>query len=130
LPASTPGCAVTITNGGWITANDGDKATFGGNAKVSSSSATSGQEEYQDHGPAQSLNVKSSSVLAVTCSQDRTQASIFGRASVNGSGSSFYKIDVSDLGEPGVGRDTYRILLATGYDSGVHTLRGGDVQIH
>jgi hypothetical protein len=74
--------------------------------------------------------VKQISVLALVCSPGGKQASIFGKAAINGSGSFFYKIDLQDLAEPGIGADTYRILLATGYDSGVHTLQGGNVQIH
>jgi hypothetical protein len=37
---------------------------------------------------------------------------------------------VQDLAEPGRLADTYRIRLDTGYDSGEHRLRGGNVQIH
>ena len=33
------------------------------------------------------------------------------------------------MGEPGAGRDTYWILLQTGYTSGPQTLEGGNVQI-
>jgi hypothetical protein len=40
-----------------------------------------------------------------------------------------YVIEVKDLGEPGR-RDTYRIILSNGYDSGEHTLEGGNIQIH
>ena len=128
--ASTPGCSVTITNGGWITANNGDKATFGGNAKVSSSGSASGQEQYQDHGPAQPITVNSIDVVAVVCSNDRTQASIVGHASVNGSGSYEYEIDVKDAGEPGTS-DTYGIRIpGVVYDSGSHTLGGGNIEIH
>ena len=36
---------------------------------------------------------------------------------------------MTDLGEPGTS-DTYRIQLSNGYDSGVQTLNGGNVQIH
>ena len=124
LPTSTVGCKVTY--GGRITADNGDKATFGGQAK---GSGPSGQEEYQDHGPAADLNVKASSVLAVTCSSDGTAASIFGSAKVNGGGSVDYRIDLTDQGEPG-SSDTYRIRLSTGYDSGEQVLSGGNVQIH
>jgi hypothetical protein len=74
--------------------------------------------------------VKSIQILALTCNQQRTGATIFGRTTINGSGSHQFRIDVQDLGEPGRGMDTYRILLDTGYDSGVHTLEGGNVQIH
>jgi Big-like domain-containing protein len=124
LPSSTAGCKVT--NGGRLTADNGDKATFGGNAK---GSGPSGQEEYQDHGPAAPANVHSIDVQAVTCSGDRTSASIFGTATIDGAGSFLYRIDVQDLGEPG-SSDTYRIRLSTGYDSGVQVIVGGNIQIH
>ncbi len=124
LPTSTAGCK--ISNGGRITAADGDKATFGGNAK---GTGPSGQEEYQDHGAAVDVNVHSIDVRAVTCSADRTAASIFGTATLNGAGAVDYRIDVTDQGEPGTS-DTYRIRLGNGYDSGVQTLTGGNVQIH
>jgi hypothetical protein len=126
LPSSTAGCKVTY--GGRITAANGDKATFGGNANVKSS-GPSGQEEYQDHGPAADINVHSIDVRAVTCSADHTAASIFGTATVDGGGTVNYRIDVKDLGEPGT-TDTYRIRLSNGYDSGAKVIVGGNVQIH
>jgi uncharacterized protein (DUF2141 family) len=129
LPVSTPLCEVKLTKGGRITADNGDKATFGGNAKVSELGMPSGDEEYQDHGPAQPLNVKSTQILALFCPSS-TQATIFGIATIDGQGTHLFKIDVEDLGEPGVGADTYRILLDTLYDSGENTLEGGNVQIH
>lgn len=124
LGETTAGCKVTY--GGRITAANGDKATFGGNAKAD---GLKGQEQYQDHGPATPMNVHSIDVVAVVCSRDGTQASIFGTATVNGSGSFDYRIDLKDLGEPG-SSDTYRIRLSNGYDSGEQTLSGGNVQIH
>jgi hypothetical protein len=129
LPVSTPLCEAKIT-GGRITANNGDKASFRGNAQVSATGIPGGQEFYRDRGPAQPQTVKSTMILAVTCNQSLTQASIFGKATIDGSGSHHFKIEVQDLGEPGVGKDTYRILLDTGYDSGVHKLEGGNVEIH
>jgi uncharacterized repeat protein (TIGR01451 family) len=126
VPVSTSGCKVT--NGGRIVAKNGDSATFGGNAKVSSSRFASGTEQYHDHGPAQPRNVHSKNVLAVRCSADRKRASIFGRATINGSGSHNYRIDVKDLGEPGAGTDRYRMRIKS-YDSGERTLRAGNVQI-
>jgi hypothetical protein len=128
LPVTTPLCTITITNGGRITANNGDRASFGGNAKADAKGKTSGQQQYQDHGPAQKMNVHSINVLAIVC-QGTTQASIYGQATINGSGSFFYRINVQDLGEPGVGKDTYGILLQNGYNSGEHKLEGGNVQI-
>ena len=127
LPLSTPGCKVTY--GGSIKAANGDKATFGGNAMVPAA-GPKGQEQYRDHGAAANLNVHSIKVLAVTCSADGKSASIFGTARINGSGSVNFRIDVTDNGEPGAGSDTYRLRLSTGYDSGVQTLVGGNVQVH
>ncbi|WP_332760930.1 DUF7948 domain-containing protein [Pseudarthrobacter sp.] len=129
LPATTPLCQVNITNGGTIVANNGDKASFGGNAQSNAAGSVKGQQQYQDHGPAQPQKVKSIQILALTCNAQRTQATIFGRATINGQGSHLFRIDVQDLGEPGRGIDTYRILLGTGYDSGSHTLKGGNIQI-
>jgi hypothetical protein len=127
--ASTPGCTAKISNGGTITAGNGDDATFGGNAKVSSSGSPSGQETYQDHGPATVFTFKSISVAAVICASS-TEATIIGSATVSGtSGSHEYEIDLKDAGEPGTS-DTYRILIPdTGYDSGTQTLEGGNIQI-
>jgi hypothetical protein len=124
LPGATEGCKVT--NGGRIETTDGDKATFGGNAK---GSGPSGQEQYRDHGPGFDINVHSIDVLSVLCSDDGLSASIFGTATIDGVGPVDYRIDVTDNGEPGK-TDTYRILLSTGYDSGVQALVGGNVQIH
>jgi Mg-chelatase subunit ChlD len=125
VPTSTAGCKVT--NGGRITARNGDKATFGGNAMAD---GLQGEEEYQDHGPAQDMNVHSIDITAVVCNDARTTASIFGTATVDGAGSFDFRIDVADNGEPGRS-DTYRIRLSNGYDSGTQTLAsGGNIQIH
>src|SRR6185436_5026452 len=107
---STPGCEIKINDGGWITALNGDQATFGGNAKVSLDGVATGHQEYQDHGPLQPLNANTIDVEAVVCSNDRTQASLFGQTTVNGSGAYEYRIDLTDMGEPGV-NDTYGILI-------------------
>jgi len=59
VPVSTPLCQVDVTYGGWITANNGDRGSFGGNAKVDKGGSPTGQEEYQDHGPAQDIDAHS-----------------------------------------------------------------------
>lgn len=124
IPANMEGCKVTY--GGRITAANGDKATFGGNAK---GDGPKGNENYRDHGPAADLHVKSLTIQSVVCNAAGTQASIFGTASINGSGTFNFRIDVKDLGEPG-SSDTYRIRLSNGYDSGEQVLLGGNIQIH
>src|SRR5207245_2179907 len=92
LPVSTP-CTVKISNGGWIKANNGDKSSFGGNAQAMTNGSVSGQEQYQDKGANE--NVHSINVMAVTCPSP-TQASIFGTATINGSGTFNFRIDVRD----------------------------------
>jgi hypothetical protein len=129
LPVATRLCEITITNGGRITAANGDRASFGGNARADGEGNTQGRGEYRDHGPAQPANVHSNNVLAITCDGPGREATIYGQATIDGAGSFFYRIRVRDLGEPGVGMDTYWILLGNGYDSGDKTLDGGNVQI-
>ncbi len=124
LPGSSEGCKVTY--GGRITTTDGDKATFGGNAK---GTGPTGEEQFQAHGPAMDFNLHSIDVQAVLCSADGMSASIFGTATIDGAGSVDYRIDVTDNGEPG-SADTYQIRLSNGYDSGLQTLAGGNVQVH
>ena len=128
LPVSTPGCQVKITNGGWIIANNGDQSSFGGNAMVDATGNVSGNEEYQDHGPANPMNLKGN-VLVVVC-VSATQATIYGSATIDGGGSFLYRLNVEDNAEPGKGADKYWILVANGYDSGNQILKGGNVQIH
>jgi hypothetical protein len=127
LPVTTPGCEITITNGGWIIAMNGDRGSFGGNAKADEDGNVSGQEEYQDHGPVEPFNLHGY-VTVIVCGPDPTQATIFGQATIDGTGSHNYRIDVSDIAEPGTGVDKYRMRVNT-YDSGEQTLEGGNVQI-
>jgi hypothetical protein len=132
-PASTAFCEVTITNGGWIIANNGDRATFGGNAHVSDDgSAVQGHEEYQDHGPADPMNLSSTEITATTCTTDTEpqSATIFGKATIDGSDVEYaFRIDVTDGGNGG-SNDTYGIIVSNGYASGQHELGGGNVNIH
>lgn len=126
---STPNCEFKISDGGWIFPLNTDVATFGGNAKVSASGVSTGNQEYHDHGPLQPMTVNTIDVQAVVCNDDRTKASIFGHTAVDGSGSFEYEIDLEDHGEPGVD-DQYRIFVpGVGYESGLQKLQGGNVQI-
>src|SRR5262249_42672588 len=126
---STAGCDAKITGGGQITTNQSDQANFGGEATGLSSGSASGNEEYHDHGPASVMNVKSQVVTSITCNSGRTQASIFGEATVDGGSIVSYQIDVVANGERGK-NDHYRLRLSNGYDSGDHKLDSGNIQIH
>jgi hypothetical protein len=128
LPASTPGCKIKIADNGKITALNGDSATFHGHAKLTASNVR-GRQRYRDHGPAQPLRMESINLLAVICNADRTKATLFGDATIDGSGVFKYRIRVKDMGEPGRGQDQYGILLSNGYFSGHRTLQKGNVQI-
>jgi hypothetical protein len=122
VPASTSGCVVF--GHGRITAADGDRASFRGLA-VGISPAV-GAEIYRDWGPSNGFRVVSSRMDAVTCSARASAASVFGTARVNGIGSVPYRIDVQlTAGE----RDTYRIRLGNGYDSGTQQIHRGNVHI-
>jgi hypothetical protein len=129
LPVTTPGCEIKITNGGWIIASNGDKSSFGGNAKADADGNVSGNEEYQDHGPAQPMNLHGN-VLVIVCDPNETRATIYGEATIDGAGTFLYRLIVEDNGEPGNGVDKYWILVSNGYDSGNQILKGGNVQIH
>jgi Big-like domain-containing protein len=124
IPASTANCKVTF--GGRITVTNGDKATFGGNAKAT----PSGNIQYTDHGPADAANVQSTDVFAVMCASDGVSATIYGEAMDNDTGPWMFRIDLTDMAEPGR-NDTFRIQLTNGYDSGEQTLeKGGNIQLH
>jgi hypothetical protein len=124
---SSPLCTIDITNGGWMIANDGDKVSFGGNVHTDQAAAPSGQEQYTDN--LANLDVHSINIKAVTCSANLELADIYGTATVNGSGSFVFRIEVTDPDSSGA-PDTYWIVLNNGYDSGKHPLGGGTVEIH
>jgi len=129
---STPGCEIKISDGGWITALNTDKATFGGNAKVSANGETSGNQTYHDHGPVQTVDFKALTVDAVICDDDREGAEIYGTGTVEGlPGEHEYRIRLEDNGEGVLGTgDKYGITIpAAAYASGDQTLGGGNIQI-
>jgi hypothetical protein len=78
------------------------------------------------------LFLHSINVLAVVCVRfpdGHAEATIFGEATIDGSGRYAYRVDVEDRGEPGT-TDTYWITLSNGYNSGRHPLEGGNITIH
>jgi hypothetical protein len=134
-PPSTPLCVVEFTTLGiQIIARNGDHATGGGNVHVSEAGLASGSQEYQDHGPAEPMNVHSTEILAVVCTTTANgkQSTIYFVANVDGVGPRPGRIEVEDIGEPG-STDTYWIIVSKLiglYDSGKQVLKGGNVQIH
>ena len=72
---------------------------------------------------------RSTTILAVTCADNRTTATIFGQGTINGSGNHAFQIDVVD-GGPGGSNDKYGISVPDiGYMSGLQPLQTGNVTI-
>ena len=118
-PQSTEGCKVT--GGGGITAQNDDHATFDNNVRTPTATDVRGRISYIDRGPAEPLTVRSKAIDALVCEGRR--ATIFGTT-----GATPFRVDLNDRGEPGR-RDTYRIVLGSGYDSGTQTLDVGNVRV-
>ena len=121
-PPSTPNAKVTA--GGWIPVDDG-KATFGLTAKTNAAGTPNGHLTYQDH--VQNRTVKSTAITSVVVTGNC--AKIRGTATVNGTGSFGFEVDVCDNGEPGKDADTFGIVMSDGYMAS-GTLGGGNVQLH
>ena len=122
-PPSTPNAKVTA--GGWIPLDDDGKATFGLTARANASGIPSGHLTYQDH--VQKRTVKSTAITSVVVTGNC--AKIRGTATVNGTGSFGFEVDVCDNGEPGKDADTFSIVMSDGYMAS-GTLGGGNVQLH
>ena len=86
--------------------------------------------EVKKKDAAEPIKVKSKDLLATTCSLDSTpqSATIWGKATIKGSGDFSFRIDVTDAGKHGTS-DTYQIATSDGYDSGQQPLEKGDIKI-
>ena len=119
LPASTPG---QVTGGGQAPALDG-RIAFGFNAQ-NRQSGPKGNCDVVD--ATSNVHVKCLSVTSLVVAG--THATFFGSATINAVVTN-YRIDVDDLGEPGAGRDTFKIQTDTGFVAG-GVLTSGSIQIH
>ncbi len=120
LPASTPG---QVTGGGQAPNFTGGVIAFGFNAQ-STADGVKGNCTVVDRGSGTKIKCLSVTSLVVA----GTHATFFGDATINGIATT-YRIDVDDLGEPGAGRDTFRIQTESGYVAG-GVLTAGNIQIH
>ena len=126
-------CTASVTNNGSITTDDGDSAKFDGNAKFDAKkSQIKGDESYEvkKKNSVEPIKIKSKDLLTTTCSLDSSPqtATVWGTATIKGSGEISFRIDVTDAGKKGT-NDTYRIATSDGYDSGVQPLEKGDIKI-
>jgi titin len=117
---------VKVTGGGSISLTTGGSGTFGLVGKVSSADVPSGNVQYQDHDTGMNVNATTITSVVVT----GTHAQMFGKATINGSGSYDFVVDVDDIAEPGINVDTFSIKLSNGYAAGPATLSGGNIQVH
>ena len=124
LPPST--AQVKVTGGGSIALVTGGKGTFGLVGMVSSTGTPSGNVEYHDQDTGINVNATTITAIVVT----GTHGQIFGKATIEGSGSFDFVVDLDDLAEPGYNIDTFRIELSNGYVAGGTLTTGGNVQIH
>ena len=74
--------------------------------------------------------MRSIDIDAIACSADKTRATIFGTARVNGQGSYDFRIDVQDLGEPGKSSTPIACASRRATTRASTKLRGGNVQVH
>jgi hypothetical protein len=119
LPASTPG---QVTGGGQAPALDG-RIVFGFNAQTQNN-GVKGNCNVID--VASHLHLMCRTVTALVVSG--THATFSGEATIDGATTN-YRIDVDDLGEPGRGRDTFRVETTSGFTAG-GVLTDGSIQIH
>jgi len=111
-----------VTGGGWIL-NNGSKANFAVAGGIKN--GFWGHLQYNDHG--NGLKVKGTGVTAYVI-VDATTRHIEGTCEINGASGS-YKVDVSDITEPGKDADSFSITLSNGYFAG-KKLDGGNIQLH
>ena len=125
--AGPPACPTTkdfVTGGGWIVTPSGSRGTFGVAGGIKNNGLW-GHLTYIDHGA--QLKVKGLGVTAYAVTGP-TSRHIEGRAEINGVPGT-YAVDVADNGEPGRGKDVFRITLSNGYTAG-GPLGGGNIQLH
>lgn len=111
-----------ITGGGNIEVGGGNGVTLGFNAQ-NTENGMKGSGTIIDHNAGirvKILDVKTFSIVG-------THATFTGTAEVNGVVEK-YQIDVDDLGEPGTGLDSFKVVTDS-YGSG-GTLSGGNIQVH
>lgn len=111
-----------VTGGGYVGDVLNDWVSFGFTAK-SNGTTVKAQCSVSDR----SSGVEIKCLDATLLSRTATHATFVGTARVNGVDMG-YRIDVDDLGEPGAGRDTFRIQTENGFTA-AGVLAGGNVQI-
>jgi hypothetical protein len=112
-----------VTGGGNITQTiGGSGVTFGFNAQ-NTEKGMKGSGTIIDHNAGVRVKILDVSTFSIV----GTHATFTGTAEVNGVVEK-YRIDVDDLGEPGTGLDSFKVVTDS-YGAG-GTLSGGNIQVH
>ena|SRR5437867_2916153 len=119
-----------VTGGGWIVGTpSGAKGNFGVGGGVKNG-AFWGHLNYLDHGSG--LHVQATSITGYVFVDDRTR-DICGTYEANNGESGYFRVRVTDNGEPG-SDDFFGIKLQSGYlalgDLGGPDPGGGNIQLH
>ena len=119
-----------VSDGGRITAANGEQATFGGSAATER--AALGEQIYVDHGAVTGFRFRSLTMTTLLCDPDGRRAEMHGTGQVI-TASGFqqlvaYRIEVADFTD-GRLADLYHITLSNGYDSGPQPVVQGNVQV-
>ena len=128
-----------VTGGGFIVGAGGSSLAAGvhGNFGVGGgvkNGAFWGHLEYNDHGTTPPMQIHGTSVTGYFAVSP-TEREIDGTCRINGVDGFTYRVRVNDLGEPGINRDQFSILInETGYHAGFYfgdgPIRGGNIQLH
>ena len=115
-----------VTGGGWIVT--GGRGHFGFNVGFKGArNEPVAHFHYIDQKAG--LKMKATSLTLYEQGPTPNSRRFEGQCEVNGVPGHTYRIDVADFGEPGRGRDTFRIVLSNGYVAdGI--LDGGNIQLH
>lgn len=113
-----------VTIGGWIELEN-KKGTCGFSCEyVEGAASPAGNMAYQDHDTG--MRVIADQMIAIGIVGN--QAWFYGTCTINGEAGHWFRVDVTDNGEPG-SSDVFNITLDTGYSQG-GTLGGGNIEIY
>jgi hypothetical protein len=119
-----------VSDGGRITAANGDEASFGGSAATER--AQLGHQVYVDHGPLTAFRFMSLTMTTLLCDPDGRRAEMHGTGTVTTATGAeqivAYRIEMADFTD-GRLADLYRITLSNGYDSGPQPVVQGNIQV-
>jgi hypothetical protein len=118
---SSPG---KVTGGGQFW-NGSGKVSFGLEAK-NSATGLRGHCTVIDNDSVPKVTINCVDVTTLLVQE--THVIVFGNAEINGVGTT-YRIDINDLGDSGIGADTFQIQTGSGYSTG-GTLAAGNVKVH